>query len=129
MINSLSIDLLIRIKNGYRAERKSISAPNSKFNRAILDILKKYSFIKDYQVKEEDNKMLKIQLSYTDFQAAVTDIDIFSKPGRRFYEKSSSLPWGKTTNSLIIVSTSQGLLSQKEAVSKKLGGELIAEIY
>ncbi len=52
-----------------------------------------------------------------------------SKPGRRLYSKHSSLPWGKTPKSLIIVSTSSGLLSQKEAAVKKLGGELIAEIY
>ena len=129
MINSLSTDLLIRLKNGYLAGRKTILAPNSKFNRSILDILKKYSFITAYKVKEDNDKLLVVSLTYRDYQPQIHSVTIFSKPGRRYYEKTGSIPWGKTPESLIIVSTSQGLLSQKEAVSKKLVGELIAEIY
>ena len=122
MINSLSCDLLIRIKNGSRAGRKTISAPLSKFSVSLLEQLKKYNFITDFTVNSEDRT---ISIS----QPKINDVEIFSRPGRRLYCTVSSLPWGKTPRSLIIISTSSGLLSQKEAAIKKLGGELIAEIW
>jgi small subunit ribosomal protein S8 len=128
MITSLSTDLLIRLKNGYLASRKSILAPNSKFNRSILDILKKHNFVDAYQVSE-DKKSLIISLKYQNLIPKISQVTLFSKPGRRFYQKSTSLPWGKTQNSLIIIPTSAGLMSQKEAKVKGLGGEIIAEIF
>jgi len=128
MITSLSTDLLIRLKNGYLASRKSISAPNSKFNQSILDILKKHNFIDSYDVSE-DKKSIKISLKYQNQIPKISQVQLFSKPGRRFYQKATSLPWGKTQNSLIIISTSSGLMSQKEAKVKGLGGEIIAEIF
>lgn len=122
MINSLSCDLLIRIKNGSRASRKTISAPLSKYSVSILEKLKKHGFIADYTVNSKERS---ISIS----QPHIFDLEIFSRPSRRLYCTSSSVPWGKTPNSLIIISTSSGLLSQKEAVAKKLGGELVAEIW
>lgn len=122
MINSLSCDLLTRIKNGSRAGRKSISAPLSKYSLNILEQLKKYGFIANFTVNKTERS---ISIS----EPRVSDVEIFSTPGRRLYCSSTTLPWGKTPKSLIIISTSSGLLSQKEAVTKKLGGELIAEIW
>ena len=122
MINSLTCDLLIRIKNGSRAGRKTISAPLSKYSVNILEKLKKYGFITDFTVNIKERN---ISIS----QPHVLDVEIFSRPGRRLYCSSTTLPWGKTPKSLIIISTSHGLLSQKEAAVKKLGGELIAEIW
>jgi len=122
MINSLSCDLLIRIKNGSRAKRKTILAPLSKYSLSLLEKLKKHGFISDFTVnKEERNISIK--------EPRLSDVEILSRPSRRLYCNSSSIPWGKTPDSLIIISTSKGLLSQKEAVTKKLGGELIAEIW
>jgi small subunit ribosomal protein S8 len=129
MINSLSIDFLIRVKNGYMAGRKTITAPVSKFNLAIADLLKKNHLINDYSVEGDIKKTATISLSYENNLPKVNGMEIFSKPGRRIYEKAFSLPWGKTKQSLIIISTSAGLMSQKEAKSKGLGGEIIAEIY
>ena len=122
MINSLSCDLLIRIKNGSRASRKTISAPLSKYSLSILEKLKKHGFVADFTVNSKEK-------SITISQPRVFDVAILSRPGRRLYCTSLSIPWGKTPKSLIIISTSHGLLSQKEAVTKKLGGELVAEIW
>lgn len=122
MINSLSCDLLIRIKNGSQAGRKNISAPLSKYSVSILEKLKKHGFIADFTINKEE-RTLSIN------QPRIQDLEIYSRPSRRLYCTSSSVPWGKTPNSLIIISTSSGLLSQKEAVSKKIGGELVAEIW
>jgi len=129
MLQSTSIDFLIRIKNGYKAGKKKIIAPASNFCLDIAQLLKKYGFINDVSISEGIKKEITLNLSYDGLDPKVTNIRIFSKPGRRVYEKTSSLPWGKTPSSLIIISTSSGVMSQKEAKVKGLGGEIIAEVY
>lgn len=127
MITSLSTDFLIRLKNGSRAERKTITAPLSKFNVALATLIKKYGYIEDFAVSEDDRKMT-ITMAYNNGSPLITDVKLFSRPGRRIYEKSFSLPWGQSKQSLIIISTSSGVISQKEAKKRGLGGEVIAEI-
>ncbi|MEI8067456.1 MAG: 30S ribosomal protein S8 [Candidatus Shapirobacteria bacterium] len=129
MIYSLSTDFLIRVKNGSMASRKTITAPGSKFSEHIAQLMKKYGYIADFSVEGDAIKTITIKLAYENGQPKISNVKLFSKPGRRMYEKSSSLPWGKTPNSLIIISTSSGVMSQKEAKVKGLGGELIAEIW
>jgi len=129
MLQSFSIDFLIRIKNAYRAGKKKMVAPASNFCISIADLLKKYGYIANYSVSDEAKRQITLDLIYQDNEPKLTEVKIFSKPGRRIYEKNSALPWGKTKQSLIIVSTSSGVMSQKEARTKGLGGEIIAEIF
>ena len=129
MLQSTSIDFLIRIKNAARAGKKEFTAPASNFCINIADLLKRYGYIESYSVTEDTKREISVKLSYSNNQPKITEVKIFSKPGRRIYEKVSSLPWGKTQQSLIIISTSSGVMSQKEAKTKSLGGEIIAEIF
>ncbi len=129
MLQSFPIDFLIRIKNSSRAGKKKMTAPSSKFCVSIADLLKRYGYISNYSVSDDDKKQITIDLSYQNNQPKISEVKLFSRPGRRVYGKVTQLPWGKTPYSLIIVSTSSGLMSQKEAKTKKLGGEIIAEIY
>jgi len=129
MLQSTSIDFLIRIKNAARAGKKEFTAPASNFCINIAALLKRYGYIESYSVTEDTKREINIKLSYSNNQPKITEVKIFSKPGRRIYEKVSSLPWGKTQQSLIIISTSSGVMSQKEAKTKSLGGEIIAEIF
>ena len=129
MMQSFPIDFLIRIKNASRAGKKTMIAPSSKFCVSIADLLKRYGYIADYSVGDEAMKKITIDLIYQNNQPKISEVKLFSTPGRRVYGKVTQLPWGKTPYSLIIVSTSNGLMSQKEAKTKKLGGEIIAEIY
>jgi len=128
MLQSTSIDFLIRLKNAYQAGKKTLSTPASKFCISLAQILKKHQLLSDYSVSGETKKTINLQLAYLNNSPAIATLKIFSKPGRRWYEKSSSLPWGSSPQTLIIISTSQGLLSQRQAVKQKLGGELIAQI-
>ena len=125
---SLPIDFLIRIKNGYKAGRKTITGPASKYCVAIAQLLQKHDLIIGYSVSDDTKKIITVNLSYNGTQPAISDIKIHSRPGRRVYEKSISLPWGKSKQSLFIISTSSGVFSQKEAKTKGLGGEILAEI-
>jgi small subunit ribosomal protein S8 len=128
MLQSFSIDFLIRLKNASRAGKKQVIVPASNFCVSMTDLLKRYGYITDYSVNDDSKKQISIKLAFQNNQPKITDVKLFSKPGRRIYEKVSSLPWGKTPHSLIIVSTSSGVMSQKEAKTKGLGGEIIAEI-
>lgn len=129
MNNPLYVDFLARFKNASVAGRKSFFAPLSKFNQALAEVLKRHQYVQDFEIVEGTPAQLKVKLFPVDSTNRLSGLKIISKPGRRIYQHSSSLPWGKTSNSLIIVSTSSGLLSQREAVFHKLGGEVIAEIW
>lgn len=129
MITSLVTDYLIRVKNGNLAGRKTIQTPASKLCVNLSELLKKNRFIEDYKVEGDAISTITITLGYENDFPKISHVDLMSKPGRRFYQKHTHLPWGKTSDSLIIISTSSGLMTQKEAASKKLGGEIFAEIY
>jgi len=130
MIQSHSLDLLIRIKNAYQARRKTLTTPASNFSVAVAEIVKKNGFIKDYSVKNIDSKKeMTLDLIYTNNTPVLTDVKIYSKPGRRMYCNSGNIPWGNEPTSLIIISTSKGLLNQKQAQKAGLGGELIAQLW
>lgn len=129
MNNAPHLDFLIRLKNAYLSGRETIEVPSSKMLVSVCKLLKRFKLIADYKAPTGDNRSLLVNLNYTNSLPAFTNVRMFSTPGRRWYEKSSSLPWGKSPNSLIIVSTSVGLISQKEASKKGLGGEIIAELY
>lgn len=128
MINSLSTDFLIRLKNSSLAGAKTFSAPSSKYIISLAEILKKNGFISGYTISE-NKQIITVALIFIGRDSKISQVRLFSKPGRRWYETAFTLPWGKTPQSLIIVSTSSGLLTQKEAVTKHLGGEIIAEIW
>ncbi len=129
MNNAPHLDFLIRLKNAYLSGKKTVKVPSSKMIVSLCQLLKRFKLITDYQVPSAKERILSVDLNYSSSSPAFTNVKIFSTPGRRWYEKSSSLPWGKSPNSLIIISTSQGLISQKEANKKGLGGEIIAELY
>jgi len=122
MIHSLINDYLIRVKNAAKAGRSTMVAPSSKLVENVTEVMKRNGFITDYTVDKEVPRTITITIR------EVNDVKLFSTPGRKLYSKVSQLPWGKTKSSLIIVSTSAGIMSQREAVAKNIGGQLIAEI-
>jgi len=119
MIHSLINDYLIRLKNASHAEKREVIAPFSKFIVSISELLKKHGFVESYTV---DKTKIITKINQID------NVKLFSTPGRKLYTKTSQIPWGNDKNSLIIISTSRGLMTQKEAVKAKIGGQLIAQI-
>lgn len=129
MINAPILDYLIRIKNAYKAGQKNLEVPSSRFKVAVSNLLQKHGFIENYTVKDEDKKaVLKVTLKYLDKQPALSSVKIYSRPGRRIYHRVDSLPWGDNRTSLILVSTSKGVISQSQAKKLNMGGEVIAQI-
>jgi len=129
MINSPGCDLLIRLKNAYLAKNLQTSSPFSRFRLSLVELLKKHQFISNFTIEGEIIKNISINLNPPGQGKQLRNVKIISRPGRRIYTTHAKIPWGSTPSSLIIVSTSSGIMSQKEAVTKKIGGELIAEVF
>jgi len=100
--------------------------PDSKLRFSLLDLLQKHRYITSFA--KTDNRQIEVKLNPSS-GLTVSSVKIFSTPGRHLYSKTATLPWGQIPNSLVIISTSLGLMSQRQAASKKVGGELVAEIF
>lgn len=129
-MNSTNIDLVIRIKNGYMAEKQMISAIYSKLNQNILDILKAHGYIKSFSVQEDGNKKsFMIELLYRGSEPAVEDVKVYSRPGRREYGKKEDIRKVRGGLGISLVSTSKGLMTDKQAREQKIGGEVLFSIW
>lgn len=116
------VDMLIRIKNGYLAKKDQVVVPLSKINVAVAKILVKEGFLKEQKSKDRD-------LTLTLAPGSFTDVKIVSKPSLRVYVKKNNLPQVLSGQGIAIVSTPLGLLTNKEARTKGVGGEVICEIW
>ncbi|MBV6479399.1 MAG: 30S ribosomal protein S8 [Ignavibacteria bacterium] len=124
-------DYLTRLRNAIKAEKKSVDVPYSNFKAAISEILKKSSFIEDYKVIESEDKFkhLSIKLRYNDGESVILGLKRISKPGIRKYVSNEDLPRVRNGMGIAIVSTSKGLMTDKEARNLKVGGEVVCEVW
>lgn len=131
-VNAPIHDLLIRIKNAYMARRNTLDwIVYSKFKVSVLDLLKSYGFIVSYEVTEQGSKKTLV-VHLKDVKDEVNDIPVikfFSRPSRRWYISYKEIKPVAAGRGIGILSTSQWLLPTHIAKQKKIGGELIAEIY
>lgn len=124
-------DLLTRIKNGLRVRKKTITTPYSKIKVAILKILKEKDLIEDFKVSGEGvKKEFIINLKYDENgEPMIEDLRRISKPGRRIYLGYKDLKPLRGGFAFRIVSTNRGIMTDVEARKRKLGGEVICEVY
>ncbi|MDP3888482.1 MAG: 30S ribosomal protein S8 [Candidatus Curtissbacteria bacterium] len=119
-------DMLIRMKNAARAGRDSFVVPYSGFIKRLGELLVKSGYLEKMEAQDQS---LKMDLKYKGRRALVSEIKLFSKPGLRNYIKTKDLnKLHKSGRSLIIISTSLGLMSLEEAKKQKVGGELLCEV-
>lgn len=119
-------DMLIIIKNGYMARKPNISAPYSKFKLEIAKTLEKEKFVGS--VKKEDGK-IHINLAYDESKPRMSEVKKVSKLGLRVYIKSKRIKSIKGGKGITIISTPSGVMTGKEAKVKKLGGEVICQVW
>jgi len=122
------IDLIIRIKNAYLSRKERTIGYRSRFNINILKKLKELGFIKDFR-ESEDKKMILVDLLYKEGQPVLTDVKIHSKPGRRIYRSYKQLKPVLNNFGFSLISTSKGILTNKEAKKLKVGGEVLFDIW
>lgn len=127
-------DMLTRLRNANQAFHDETSMPHSKIKAGIAEILKQEGYIDDYKVTEpaegEVGKTLTLTLKFgEDRERALAGIRRISKPGLRVYAKSTNLPKVFGGLGIAIISTSQGLLTDREAKAKSVGGEVLAYVW
>lgn len=123
-------DFLLRIRNASKAKKLKVEIPASKMKQGLAEILKKENYIHDYSVVEDNKQnILKIQLKYRDGSSAITGLKRISKPGLRVYKASDELPRVYNGLGTAVISTSKGLMTDKEARASAMGGEVICYIW
>jgi small subunit ribosomal protein S8 len=122
-------DLLTRIRNGQMAELMSVRVPYSRLKRAIAQVLKDEGYIEDFRENAEGfRKTLEIQLKYHEGEPVIVSIARASKPGLRQYRGRHRLPRVAGGLGVAIVSTSKGVMSDREARRQGLGGEVLCVV-
>lgn len=132
MLTDPIADMLTRIRNGALARHDRVELPASKLKFAVAKILKEEGYIADVQeeAQETNPKKLTIVLKYgRDRQSAIDGIRRVSRPGRRVYVRHDRIPRVLSGLGISILSTSRGLVSDRDARRLKLGGELLCEVW
>ncbi len=123
-------DFLTRVRNASRARKLRVDIPASKVKKNLAEILKTQKFINDYSVVEDNKQnVLRVELKYTNGSPAINGLRKISKPGLRVYKKSDEIPKVLNGLGIAVVSTSQGLLTDKEARKQAVGGEVVCYIW
>lgn len=121
-------DMLTRIRNGQMAEKKSVSMPSSKLKVAIAGVLKDEGYITDFKVDAEKKPQLTVMLKYYQGKGVIDRIARVSKPGLRIYKSKDEIPRILGGLGVAIVSTSQGVMTDKSAREQGQGGEVLCVV-
>jgi small subunit ribosomal protein S8 len=126
-------DMLTRIRNAVRIERPQVEMPLSKVKRGLAEVLKREGYIWDWREESEDaspTKQLTIQLKYgPNGERVIRHMRRVSKPGRRVYKPATGLRPVLNGLGISIISTSRGVISDREARQRNLGGEVLCEVW
>lgn len=126
-------DMLTRIRNAVRIERPLVQMPHSKVKRGVAEVLKREGYIWDWREQDAEDapgKELCIDLKYgPNGERVIRHIKRVSKPGRRVYSRANSLKPILNGLGISIISTSRGVVSDREARQKNLGGEVLCELW
>lgn len=123
-------DMLTRIRNANSQRHETVAMPASKLKADIAEILKREGFIKGYKIEGEGPiKNITVSLKYRGTERVITDLKRISKPGLRVYAKVDEIPRVLNGLGVVVLSTSKGVITDKEAKAQQVGGEVLAYIW
>ncbi|GGH85355.1 small subunit ribosomal protein S8 [Pullulanibacillus pueri] len=124
-------DMLTRIRNANNVRHESLELPGSRVKKEIAEILKREGFVRDVEFVEDDKQgVLRIFLKYgVNQERVITGLKRISKPGLRVYAKADEVPRVLGGLGIALVSTSKGIITDKEARQQKVGGEVLAYVW
>ena len=123
-------DMIARVKNAQARNHKKVELPSSNFKSKIADILKNEGFIKDFKVKNDNNKsVLSLELKYHSGNPVISTFERVSKPGRRIFSSAEGLPKINNGLGIAIVSTPKGVMTDLDARKQRVGGEIICKVF
>ena len=126
-------DMLTRLRNANTAMHDDVKMPTSRQKEALAALLKSEGYIGDYSVQDAPSgpgKLLNIRLKYSpERERVISGIQRVSKPGLRVYSKSNEVPRGLGGLGISVLSTSQGLMTDREARKRRVGGEILCRVW
>lgn len=123
-------DFLTRIRNAQMAQMPAVSCPSSKIKVAISKVLESEGYINGYIVNEEDGKpTINLDLKYFKGKPVIEEIKRVSRPGLRSYKGKEDLPKNRAGLGVAIVTTNQGLMTEKQAKAMGIGGEILCTVF
>jgi len=123
-------DFLTRIRNAQMAQLPTVSCPSSKLKVALSEVLQKEGYIGEFAVDSNDGKpVLNVNLKYYRGKPVIEEIKRVSKPGLRNYTSSEDVPNNRAGLGVVILSTSKGLMTDKQAASAGIGGEVLCSVF
>ena len=123
-------DMLTRIRNGSQAGKDVVAMPASTTKAAIAGVLRDEGYIKSFEVSGEGaGKKLEVRLKYFQGNPVIEEIKRISRPGCRIYAHSDDLPSVRNGLGVALISTSQGMMTDKSARQKQVGGEVICTVF
>ncbi len=121
-------DMLTRIRNAQMAEKVQVEIPASKAKEAVAKVLKEEGFIADSKIRDDKKPVMTVELKYFEGSPVIDTIKRVSRPGLRVYKAAGEIPKVKGGLGIMIVSTNQGIISDRAARKANVGGELICEV-
>lgn len=129
-LNDLLSDMIARIRNGQKARLAQVTCHFSKLSANVLEVLKNDGYIRNYEVIVDGNKKdIRIELKYHEGEPVIKEIVRESTPGKRLYSSISDLPKFFNGLGIAIISTSKGVMSDFEARSANVGGEVLCSVF
>jgi small subunit ribosomal protein S8 len=125
-------DMMTRIRNAITARHETVDVPYSNIKFSISKILKEEGYVRNYKtfVDEARKKFLKVYISYDEnSKSVITGLKTISKPGRRVYAKVDDMPRLRNRTGIVVISTSKGLMTDRNAIKNKVGGEPLFVIW
>ena len=123
-------DLITRIRNAVSVGKNEILVPTSKLKAQVVEVLAKNGYLAGFEIVEGTPRgMLKVTINDAGTNAKINEISKVSKPGRRIYSSADEIPTIKSGRGMVIVSTSKGLMTGREAKKNRLGGEILVKVW
>ena len=124
-------DMLARIRNGQMANKATIECPYSKLRENVAAVLKDEGFVREYKTEERENnkKVLIVELKYAEGRGVIRQIDRVSKPGRRIYASVKTMPRFFNGLGILVVSTPNGVMADHKARAANVGGEILCQVF
>mgnify|MGYP003301259357 CR=1 FL=1 len=123
-------DLITRIRNAVAVGKNEILVPTSKLKKGVVEVLAKNGYISSFEIQAgEPRGLLKVVINEQGTNAKINEITKVSKPGRRVYSSADDIPTIKSGRGMVIISTSKGLMTGREAKKNRLGGEILVKVW
>lgn len=124
-------DMLTRIRNGQMARKSHITVPASSLKKSVLQVLAAEGYIAGYSEEQDarNHPQLSVELKYYADKPVISEIKRVSKPGLRQYSKAKDVPGMRDGLGITIITTSQGVMTDAQAREKKLGGEILCQVF